>query len=133
MGEHYSYEALGLVASTNPTLSGGIELTTSHHNDRDTRSNVLSSVSESSESRKSGGDSARSIPRGYGRIIRDENGDIIDVDLGEEDAEDVEETSNHLIEDIAAPLDQEGAAGWITLGSKFTHGRSTSTPIIQCE
>ena len=51
----------------------------------------------------------------------------------EEDAEDVEETSNHLIEDIAAPLDQEGAAGWITLGSKFTHGRSTSTPIIQCE
>ncbi|KAJ3483336.1 hypothetical protein NLI96_g6389 [Meripilus lineatus] len=120
-----NYEALGLVASLNPTLSGGVEPTTSRHDRADTRSIELSSTPEVSDTRKTA--RTQSVPRGFGRIIRDENGNVMDVDLGE-DAEDVEESNNQLIEDIPHPATQEGAAGWISLGSNRP---SSSKSVVQ--
>lgn len=133
MGPTCSYEAMGLVASLNPTLSGGVEPTTSRHDRFDTHSIELSSTPEVSDTKQSGAASTQTVPRGYGRIIRDESGNIIDVDLGEEDAENMEASSNHLIEDIPDPTTQEGAAGWISLGSLGSTGRSTNTTVVQCE
>ena len=126
-GPTCSYEALGLVASLNPTLSGGVEPTTSRHDRADTRSIELSSTPEVSDTRKTA--RTQSVPRGFGRIIRDENGNVMDVDLGE-DAEDVEESNNQLIEDIPHPATQEGAAGWISLGSNRP---SSSKSVVQCK
>ena len=58
------------------------------------------------------------IPKGFGRIIRDENGNVIDVELAEDDAEEsLANTADRLIEEIPDPSQNEDAAGWVALGS----------------
>ncbi len=91
---------------------------------------VLSSTPEVTDLGNSGSSSAQTILWGFVRIIRDENGNIVDIDLGEEDAEDVDDNPNSLIEDVPHPSAQDGAAGWIALGPKE---RPSSTSVVQWE
>ncbi|KAI0797873.1 ribosome biogenesis protein Nop16-domain-containing protein [Abortiporus biennis] len=108
-----NYEALGLVASLNPNASGGSETRV--------QGEVKESVGEVvSHEEKEGG-----IPKGYGRIIRDENGNIVDVELGESEEEDEEE---RLPEDVFEDSKEKGAAEWVAVGSR---GDSSSTHVVQ--
>ncbi|KAJ3551145.1 hypothetical protein NM688_g4890 [Phlebia brevispora] len=108
-----NYEALGLVASLNPTASGGVEqplvpvLADEHSMEVDAAPEASTSTAE--------GTSA--LPKGFGRIVRDEDGNIIDIELAEEDTEEIAEAADRLIEDIPDPSKQEALAGWVALGS----------------
>lgn len=59
-----------------------------------------------------------SLPRGYGRIVRDADGNVVDVELAEEEDIETEEAAERLIEDIADPSKQKGMANWVAVGSQ---------------
>lgn len=105
-----NYEALGLVASLNPTASGGVERPLG----RQAPIAAASATPEASSSSSSKPSDTSAIPKGYGRIIRDEDGNIVDVQLGEEESEPVPEEE---MEEIPDPADDEQQAGWVGLGS----------------
>ncbi|EMD38494.1 hypothetical protein CERSUDRAFT_113665 [Gelatoporia subvermispora B] len=109
-----NYEALGLVASLNPTASGGVERPLDRQGLTAGGSSATPEASSSSPSSGSG-----AIPKGYGRIIRDEDGNIIDVEMGEEEPEAAPEEEE--IEAIPNPADDDQQAGWVGLG---THPRT---------
>ncbi|OBZ75947.1 Nucleolar protein 16 [Grifola frondosa] len=103
-----NYEALGLVASLNPIASGG-------------QSDLPASLRPAQPR-------AHGVPKGYGRIIRDEEGNVVDVELGDEDMEDVVEDAP--LEDIPDPAQDAHLAEWVALGSnsrKRTQDASAAT------
>ncbi|KDQ60655.1 hypothetical protein JAAARDRAFT_31624 [Jaapia argillacea MUCL 33604] len=119
-----NYATLGLVSSLNPTQSGGIELpphaSTSHEalTSADThpqplpRHGIEKAINDA-------------IPKGYGRIVRDEGGKILDVEFGQEEDE-AESNSNKeeaLIEDKAW-----NDAGQTTQGRWLAIGQGNSEP-----
>ncbi|GJE90863.1 ribosome biogenesis protein Nop16 [Phanerochaete sordida] len=121
-----NYEALGLVASLNPTASGGVEklLGTASKNESPTDGDRAQEASSSTAG------SASTLPKGYGRIIRDAAGNVIDVELPEDDeeAEEPADTTDRLVEDIPDPAQQKGLAGWVAVGKTAD---AKATPVVQ--
>ncbi len=77
-----------------------------------------------------------SLRKGFGRIIRDENGNIVDVQIAEDDDETSPEPTDRLIEDIPDPSKHNGLEGWVTLGSTARTGTDTAlsgTHVVQSE
>lgn len=103
-----SYAALGLVSSLNPTASGGTERELYLY----PPSQSTSSITEPPQPSK--------IPRGYGKIIRDEDGNVIDIEFAEEDEEETTMDRDDEIDMDRAPLDAS-LINWVKLGSS-THG-----------
>ncbi|KAI0934424.1 hypothetical protein AcW1_005951 [Taiwanofungus camphoratus] len=108
-----NYEALGLVASLNPTLSGGVERPMAALGSRQS-SPVASNTPEASSSTKA--PRASGVPKGYGKFTRDEEGNIVDVQLAEEES-DMDQDEEPL-EDIPDPAQEEELAPWVGLGSR---------------
>ena len=75
------------------------------------------------------------LRKGYGRIVRDADGNIVDVELAEEDAEEIAEPA--LIEEIPDPSQAENAAGWIALGSSTAASgpapKASASHVVQSE
>ena len=118
----YSYEALGLIASLHPTLSGGVERPLGVTSKNEASMNV-----EPTPDASAAGPS--SLRKGFGRIVRDADGNIVDVELAEEDEE--EETTDEaerLIEDIPDPAKQKGLAEWVGIGGA---SRTEKTHVVQ--
>lgn len=111
-----NYEALGLLASLNPTASGGMEPSSVSPSREDHAVSGPSRPEASGSREELGNVPAVQIPKGYGRIIRDESGNILDVEFGEEEGEGAAEAEN--IEEVANPSAEEQLAGWVELGSK---------------
>ncbi|EJD05799.1 uncharacterized protein FOMMEDRAFT_18040 [Fomitiporia mediterranea MF3/22] len=97
-----NYAALGLAHSLTPTDSGGHVIT--HPHSAQVSQNAEASSKEgkppsAEEARRSEGNVARDqtrdgkLPRGFGRIIRDERGSVMDVVLGEEEMSGGEEAA----------------------------------------
>lgn len=114
-----NYEALGLLVSLNPSASGGVERP-SHGASASHESAIVprSTPEDCSSSQKEGGDinDKTRIPKGYGRIIRDENGEIIDVEMGDEGDEDGQMTGDGektFHNDIPRVGAQDELADWI--------------------
>lgn len=57
------------------------------------------------------------VPTGYGRIIRDEAGNIVDVQLAEEESGDPDVPVHAPLEDLPDPTQDEQLAPWVGLGS----------------
>ena len=58
------------------------------------------------------------VPKGFGKIIRDAEGNIVDVQMGdEEDADEPETQAEGAEEEIPDPRGNEELAGWVELGS----------------
>lgn len=68
-------------------------------------------------------EAANIIPKGYGRIVRDGNGNIVDVEMGEEEDADAQEgkAEQAFPEDVDVST-QEGVTPWVTLGSHSQRG-----------
>lgn len=105
-----NYAALGLAYSLNPIASGGSE--------KSERMAVQESVDESAEAPTASTSKASektSIPRGHGRIIRDECGNVLRVELAPEDeAEQAEQDPMELdMEQLEPQLDKGVAQQWV--------------------
>lgn len=58
------------------------------------------------------------IPKGFGRIVRDENGNVVDIELGEEETEMTGQLEAQVMEDIVVPTAQDRTlAAWVGLSS----------------
>ncbi|ESK92890.1 ribosome biogenesis protein nop16 [Moniliophthora roreri MCA 2997] len=80
-----NYAALGLIHDLNPSASGGAEIIEVDVDQEDARASGPESSSSRSDVRPNGSRSGDSIPKGYGRIIRDEDGNILRIELAEEE------------------------------------------------
>ncbi|PIL23883.1 hypothetical protein GSI_13634 [Ganoderma sinense ZZ0214-1] len=109
-----NYEALGLVATLNPIASGGTERVEGQHADgKEGSAEREGSVTVSTQ--RAG---ANGVRKGYGKIIRDGEGNIVEVQLGEEDeAEEPVTQEEGVEEEIPDPRGDKGLAGWVGLGS----------------
>ena len=123
-----SYEALGLVASLTPTASGGMEKR--HHIKEPLTS---TSTLEPSPSEKGvAGQTQTAVPKGYGRIIRDENGNVVDIEMADDETDSQETVEHKLVEDIPDPARQEDLAGWVALGTDVSRkAETTGTVVVQ--
>ncbi|KAI0781053.1 ribosome biogenesis protein Nop16 [Trametes elegans] len=132
-----NYEALGLTASLNPVASGGTErpLPTRGEHDADRseqQPEASTSTSTASPAKAAGG--AGGVPKGYGKIVRDAEGNVVDVVLGDEEEE--EEEAGAMaegVEDIPDPTEDDQAAGWVGLGSdpRKRSPESAGTRVVQ--
>ena len=114
-----SYEALGLVATLNPIASGGTERVEAQHAD----GKEASTEREASATVATQGAGTNGVPKGYGKIIRDGEGNIVKVQLGEEEgAEEPEVQESGVEEEIQDPRGDKELAGWIELGSDPVKG-----------
>jgi nucleolar protein 16 len=112
-----SYDALGLVATLKPNESGGTE-----------HSGYGRLEDETSPSTSTRGDpkdvktlsAGAKIPAGYGRILRDEQGNAVDIELAEEDDETMDtDRSVQTMDDMDhAYLDENSASTWTQLGAR---------------
>lgn len=121
-----SYEALGLVASLNPTASGGIERPLNYAGE-------VPALDASSTPEASTSQQVASVPTAYGRIVRDKDGNIIDVVLPEED-----ESSAHIdesIEDVPDPSQDAQMTPWVGLGLEAKAGtlKTPETQVVRGE
>ena len=85
----FSYAALGLVHDLNPTASGGaepIEISATGDLSSAREPPSLDATMEDDESPRAS-TSSYAIPKGMGRIIRDEAGNVLRIELAEEDVE----------------------------------------------
>ncbi|KAF7353621.1 Nucleolar protein 16 [Mycena venus] len=106
----FSYAALGLVHTLNPSASGGvepIETITGHSEDAPVN---LTAASTSSQP-----NAALPIPKGHGRIVRDEEGNILRVELAEEDEEmpEVDDRQKDM-EELAPEVEPHLLSKWVT-------------------
>ncbi|KAJ7261331.1 ribosome biogenesis protein Nop16 [Mycena haematopus] len=101
-----NYAALGLIHTLNPSASGGVEpIETSE----DAPIN-LTAASTSSQP-----NTAPPIPKGHGLIVRDEDGNILRVELAEEDEEmPTDDDREKDMEELAPQVEPHLLSKWVT-------------------
>ena len=104
-----SYDALGLVATLKPNESGGTE-----HK----RGSLEEETSPSTSTRgdPKGVAELSKIPVGYGRILRDEEGNAVDIEFGDEDVETMD--TDRKEETMDAYVDERSVTTWTQLGGR---------------
>jgi len=112
-----NYAALGLAASLNPRTSGGVErvaTSSEEQQNADDGVDMACTEAQNSSKRKS---NAGDIPKGHGRIVRDAEGNIIGLELGdeEEEAAAADVMQGQLVEDRASAITPE-TSSWVSLG-----------------
>jgi len=119
-----NYVALGLVSSLNPIASGGTERQV-----LPPQSSNNQSITEPSTPQTSG--SGARIPRGRGRITKDMYGNVIDIELGEDEDETVQRNrDNKTYELDHTPLDGN-LMNWVQLGTNHRPPRSDGNSVVQ--
>ncbi|CCM06160.1 uncharacterized protein FIBRA_08399 [Fibroporia radiculosa] len=111
-----SYEALGLVASLNPTASGGAEMRLAGSAERpgaEEATEASSVQTGKAKAARTGG-----IRKGYGRIIRDEAGNVVDVQLGEDEGEGEGEEAEAGMEGVPDATEDESLGRWVGVGTR---------------
>ncbi|KAK1218257.1 Nucleolar protein 16 [Marasmius sp. AFHP31] len=97
-----AYAALGLVHDLNPSAAGGAEIieveqAAQTSNPSTTEAAMAFSASSSIEPHQN-----TSIPKGYGRIVRDEAGRVIRIELPDEE----QNNEENLVEDVEVDMEQ---------------------------
>lgn len=111
-----SYDALGLVATLKPNESGGTE-----HN-KYGRSEDPSTSTRGDPKGFAAPSAGGKVPAGYGRILRDEQGNAVDIELGDEDDGELDaDRKVETMDDVdRAYLDERSASTWTQLGPSRT-------------
>ncbi|KAG2158153.1 ribosome biogenesis protein Nop16 [Suillus bovinus] len=109
---HQNYAALGLQFALTPTQSGGAERTVIPPKDSDGAGSASATLESGSST----------IPRGFGRIIRDESGDVIRIDLAESEEMQESVENNGLPE---ADVDEKTMDDWVGCLNKTQHRNDT--------
>ncbi|KAF8184886.1 ribosome biogenesis protein Nop16 [Mycena galopus ATCC 62051] len=101
-----NYAALGLIHTLNPSASGGVEPT---ETTEDAPGNLMAASTSSPL------DTAPPIPKGHGLIVRDEDGNILRVELAEEDEEmpQVDDRDKNM-EELAPEVEPHLLSKWVT-------------------
>ncbi|THH20357.1 hypothetical protein EW146_g981 [Bondarzewia mesenterica] len=123
-----TYAALGLAASLNPKVAGGVErvqANTEEKGEADVDMTSLETTSSTMGDVRNG-----DIPKGYGRIIRDEEGNAVSVEMEDEEEADGPE-KEELIEERVSGVTPE-TKSWVTLGQEIGRDRAESE-IVQGE
>ncbi|KAJ7724060.1 ribosome biogenesis protein Nop16 [Mycena maculata] len=104
-----NYAALGLIHTLNPSASGGVEPVEAAGPSEDVPVG-LTIASASSPSNPT-----RPIPKGHGRIIRDEAGNVLRVELAEEDEEMPEDDGREkTMEELGPEVEASVRQKWVT-------------------
>lgn len=123
-----NYLALGLVHNLNPSSSGGVEPSSTSQRDEAISDTRTPEQAETSIPKPA-------LPPGYGRIIRDEAGNVIRIELAEEDEEQAESRDEEM--GLLEPeLDVPVLEQWVTgLGgqtaSSEKDGKSTVVQALE--
>ena len=130
---------MGLAASLNPIASGGAErraLATRAGEEAEICEKPGGSTATAGPSQTPG---ANGVPKGFGKIIRDAAGNVVDVQLGDEDEEDEVDDDmareDRAMEEVPDPSADEQLAGWVGLGSdpRTRAAQGASTRVVQGE
>lgn len=106
MSNYLSYARLGLIHDLNPSAPGGSEqVLIPRYGDEDMAVDQAEQVAESSSS-------AKRLPAGYGRIIRDEAGNVIGVELPDEEDEEAREEVAETMDDLEPEVDESVMDRW---------------------
>ncbi|KAJ7582616.1 ribosome biogenesis protein Nop16 [Mycena floridula] len=96
-----NYASLGLIHNLNPSLAGGVEVTQVF-----AEKDVVESPSEPVASTSTiPSDTIPSIPKGYGKIIRDEAGKVLGVEFAEEEKEETAGSDGEGVDAVMEPAD----------------------------
>jgi hypothetical protein len=128
-----SYAALGLVHTLNPLASGGAEHDSTKLSNLPTTFNPEPSHSDSLQAAPSASTSSIAhIPRGYGKIIRDSDGNVVRVELGADDKDQAEQPADgDEMQGLRDPeMDKQIMTNWVT---ELGGGRGSGAAIVQCE
>ncbi|KAI0705832.1 ribosome biogenesis protein Nop16 [Cytidiella melzeri] len=130
-----NYEALGLVSSLTPTASGGVERRVLGVEKETSDSMEVEPTPEGSTKNDSATAGPSGLRKGFGRIVRDESGNVVDIQL-DEDETTGGAAADRLVEDaILDPSQQDRLSGWVNLGSSSVPRdgsiASTSTHVVQ--
>ncbi|KII88690.1 hypothetical protein PLICRDRAFT_41901 [Plicaturopsis crispa FD-325 SS-3] len=111
-----NYAALGLVSNLNPCASGGVEREIIDLGDHDSGADDTAAAGPS---RLPG----QPIPKGHGRIVRDEAGNVVGVELAEED-EDTQNVADADDDEMRDPeIDPHVRSNWVEdLGASAIEG-----------
>ncbi|EJF65751.1 hypothetical protein DICSQDRAFT_48838 [Dichomitus squalens LYAD-421 SS1] len=109
-----NYEALGLVASLNPIASGGTERAQAKRAD-DKEAPARLEAPSSTSTRPAG---TNGVPKGFGKIIRDAEGNVVDVQLAvDEEVDEAATEGEGVDEGVPDPRGNAQLAGWVEVGS----------------
>jgi hypothetical protein len=124
-----SYTALGLVHTLNPLASGGAEYDPAPSISVTTSSE--SSHSQPAQAGRSIPASVASIPKGYGKIIRDSDGNVIRVELGADVEDEIVDVDAAGGDELQEPeLDKQVMTNWVT---ELGGGRRSGADVVKCE
>lgn len=105
-----SYSRLGLVHDLNPVASGGGEKHLQSRNGK--QDAVISNVDIPTVDESPTTEGAKYLPKGFGRIIRDEAGNVIGVELPEEEDRQAIETEDETMESLEPEISDEVRSRW---------------------
>ena len=118
-----SYDALGLVATLKPNESGGTEHNEYRSPSTSTRGDPKGVAVLSTGAK---------IPIGYGRILRDEQGNAVDIELGEEDDETMDTDRNvETMDGMDHTYLDEKSTIWTQLGTHTATGTRRPNSVVQ--
>jgi nucleolar protein 16 len=118
----FSYAALGLVSSLNPSASGGTE------RELYPPQSILSNTEQRlSEARLSGD----RIPKGHGRLIKDGDGNVIDFQLGGEGDETMQQDRDEQIYGLDRTSLDQSLINWAQLGSNNGPSRTDGNSVVR--
>jgi nucleolar protein 16 len=124
-----SYAALGLAASLTPTASGGMEraLVGGERTGSTPSSKEVEQTPEASVENAAGPSGLR---KGFGRIVRDENGNVVDIELPEDGQDEIPSVERLVEEQISDVTKQASLAGWVNPGGVSRDGSAVSSTYV---
>jgi len=111
-----NYDALGLVVTLKPNESGGTEHKYGNTEEETSPSTPIRGDPKGVAELSTGG----KIPTGYGRILRDEQGDAVDIEFGDEGVGTMDTDEN--VDTMDANVDEKSVTTWTQLGARTRTG-----------
>ncbi|KAH6918736.1 ribosome biogenesis protein Nop16 [Coprinopsis sp. MPI-PUGE-AT-0042] len=105
-----NYSRLGLVHDLNPVASGGGEKRLEPRYGKEDAEIAHGDVPAAEEFPT--GEGSKSLPKGFGRIVRDEAGNVIGVELPEEEDREAIETDDETMESLEPEISEDVLSRW---------------------